>query len=78
MKNNLANSVDAYIANCPNEVQDELRKLDLRYRLWRLMPLNALIILIFLDIHMRAMIMTECLHGSVTRNQTCGYMFALQ
>ena len=27
MKKNLANSVDAYIANCPNEVQDELRKI---------------------------------------------------
>ena len=31
MKKNLANSVDAYIANCPNEVQDELRNVKLPF-----------------------------------------------
>jgi len=56
MKKKLANSVEAYITNCPNEVQDELRKIRSAIQVVALMPLNALIILIFLDIHMRAMI----------------------
>ena len=73
-----ANDVDEYIAKCPTEAQDKLRRI--RTAIREVAP-DATERTDYFQIpgySYEGMIMMECLLGSASRNQTCVYTYVLQ